>query len=150
MTISLMEQGFRLLIAMILGSIKGFERRMAHKPAGIKTHSIICVTTCMITMVASYGLGKYADPSKIIGNILTGLGFLCAGVIIKETVNESTSIKGLTTAAGIWSTAMIGIPIGLGYIWLSILTFAIIQLAIFLDKLVKRLTNGSHNADDDE
>ena len=120
----------RLVAAAILGSIIGFEREKAGKAAGLRTHILVTLGTCLFILACS-GSGMDSDGlSRVIQGIVTGIGFLGAGTILK--LNEERDIQGLTTAAGIWMTAAIGVAIGLGEIGMSLLAtiLTVIVLAV--------------------
>lgn len=114
------ENGYlllRMVIASICGVFIGFERSRRQKDAGIRTHMIVALGAALAMIVSKYGFfdllqyeGLRADASRIASNVITGVGFLGAGVIFVRDV----SIKGLTTAAGIWATASVGLAIGSG------------------------------------
>lgn len=114
------ENGYmllRMVIAGICGSVIGLERSRRQKDAGIRTHMIVALGAALAMLVSKYGFfdllqyeGLRADASRIASNVITGVGFLGAGVIFVRDV----SIKGLTTAAGIWATASVGLAIGAG------------------------------------
>ena len=112
---------FRLLIAFFIGGSIGLERSNHFKEAGIRTHILVCVTSALIMIISKYGFAdlgtaeimtqfgtKGADTARVAAQAVSGISFLCAGVIIKV----GTNIKGLTTAAGIWMTAGVGLAIG--------------------------------------
>lgn len=110
----------RLIAAIILGAIVGFEREKAGKPAGLRTHILVTLGTCLFVLACS-GSGMGSDGlSRVIQGIVTGIGFLGAGSILK--LNKERDIQGLTTAAGVWMTAAIGVAIGLGEIGLALLS----------------------------
>jgi len=120
----------RLLAATLLGAIVGFERERAGKPAGLRTHTLVCVGTAVFVLVCT-SAGMSSDGlSRVIQGIVTGIGFIGAGTILK--VNEEHEIKGLTTAAGVWMTAAIGVGVGLGVIGIAALStvLALIILAV--------------------
>ena len=107
----------RILISSVCGMFIGFERSRRQKDAGIRTHMIVALGAALAMIVSKYGFfdllqyeGLRADASRIASNVITGVGFLGAGVIFVRDV----SIKGLTTAAGIWTTASVGLAIGAG------------------------------------
>ncbi len=100
----------RLLVAGILGAIVGIERDVRKKPAGLRTHAMVCLGSCLFTVIA-LSLGAGGDFSKVMPGIITGIGFLGGGIIFQTKGGEK---KGITTAAGIWSVAGIGIAVGLG------------------------------------
>lgn len=113
----------RLVIAFVVGALIGIERSRRFKEAGVRTHVLVCCTTTLIMLISKYGFADltmgggvefYAsrgvDAARVAAQAVSGISFLCAGVIFKE----GSSIKGLTTAAGIWLTAGIGLAIGAG------------------------------------
>jgi putative Mg2+ transporter-C (MgtC) family protein len=109
-----------LLIALAAGGLIGFERSYHGRPAGFRTHTLVCVASSALMLVTMYQshwypeafAGRVAlDPTRMAQGIMTGIGFLGAGVIFKEGLN----VRGLTTAASIWITAAIGILIGIGF-----------------------------------
>jgi putative Mg2+ transporter-C (MgtC) family protein len=109
----------RLIAAVLLGAIVGFEREKAGKPAGLRTHILVTLGTCLFVLACS-GSGMDSDGlSRVIQGIITGIGFLGAGSILK--LNEERDIQGLTTAAGVWMTAAIGVAVGLGQLGLALL-----------------------------
>jgi putative Mg2+ transporter-C (MgtC) family protein len=110
----------RLLTAMMLGGLIGLERSYHGRPAGFRTHTLVCTASALLMLVTVYerqwfpvgGLERVSiDPTRMAQGIMTGIGFLGAGVIMKEGL----SVRGLTTAASIWITAAIGILVGIGF-----------------------------------
>ena len=121
----------RMIAAALLGSIIGFERERAGKSAGLRTHLLVSLGSCVFVLACS-GSGMDSDGlSRVIQGIITGIGFLGAGSILK--LNEERDIQGLTTAAGIWMTAAIGIAVGLGTLGLALLAtiLTVIILALW-------------------
>lgn len=105
----------RILLAMILGGIIGMEREKNKRPAGFRTHILVCVGSCMTAMIGLYAwkeMGVPSDPLRISAQVISGIGFLGVGTIL---VKEHDHITGLTTAAGLWATATIGISCGFGF-----------------------------------
>lgn len=120
----------RLLAAAVLGGAIGFEREQKGKPAGFRTHILVTLGTC-VAVLAGTGYGMNSDGvSRVIQGLVTGIGFIGAGSIIKQ--RDEGHVHGLTTSAGIWVAAAIGIAVGLGELGLAILTtvIALIVLAI--------------------
>ena len=120
----------RLLAATLLGAIVGLQRERAHKPAGLRTHMLVCVGTALVVLAGS-GIGMTTDGlSRVIQGIVTGIGFVGAGSILK--LSQEHEIRGLTTAAGLFITAAIGVSAGVGAIGLAIIgtILAIIVLAL--------------------
>ena len=118
-----LEFCLRLVLAFVAGGVIGFERSHRFKEAGIRTHIIVCCTAALIMLISKYGFAdlgqtgnmeyygsKGADTARVAAQAVSGISFLCAGVIIKVGGN----IRGLTTAAGIWMTASLGLAIGAG------------------------------------
>ncbi len=124
----------RLLISCVCGFVIGFERKNRAKEAGIRTHCVVACASALMMIISKYGfydLGegmKAADGARIAAQIVSGIGFLGAGMIF---VHKNT-IKGLTTAAGIWATAGIGMAIGAGMYFIGIATTVIILLVQIL------------------
>jgi putative Mg2+ transporter-C (MgtC) family protein len=107
----------RLLLAAILGGILGYEREHEGKAAGIRTHMLVSMGAALFVLVPHIGGMHIADMSRVMQGVIAGIGFLGAGAIIKNVSAQkltSENIKGLTTAAGVWMTAAIGIACGLG------------------------------------
>ena len=102
----------RLLMAALLGGVLGYERERHGKAAGVRTHMLVAMGAALFVLVPQQGGMEVADMSRVIQGIVTGVGFLGAGAIIKRGSEED--VQGLTTAAGVWMTAAIGIACGLG------------------------------------
>src|SRR5918995_1023487 len=110
----------RLLAATVLGAVIGFQRERAGKPAGLRTHMLVTLGTAVF-VVACSGVGMSSDGlSRVIQGIVTGIGFIGAGSILK--LEKEHDIQGLTTAAGIWMTAAIGVAVGLGTLGVALLS----------------------------
>lgn len=106
---------FRILFAMFLGGIIGLEREKSKRPAGFRTHILVCVGAAMTALIGLFvwqELGNVTDPMRISAQVISGIGFLGVGTIL---VKEHDHITGLTTAAGLWTTAAIGIACGYGF-----------------------------------
>jgi putative Mg2+ transporter-C (MgtC) family protein len=112
----------RLTVACGLGGAVGFERELRDREAGIRTHLLVSLGSALFTLVSAYGFHEFltgggnivrADPSRIAAQIVTGIGFLGAGAIIREGL----SVRGLTTAATLWVVAAVGMACGAGYYW---------------------------------
>ena len=105
----------RIFLAMLLGGIIGIEREKSKRPAGFRTHILVCVGACLTALIGLfvwYGLGAVSEPTRISAQVISGIGFLGVGTIL---VKEHDHITGLTTAAGLWTTAAIGIACGYGF-----------------------------------
>ena len=106
---------FRILFAMFLGGLIGLEREKSKRPAGFRTHILVCVGAAMTALIGLFvwqELGNVTDPMRISAQVISGIGFLGVGTIL---VKEHDHITGLTTAAGLWTTAAIGIACGYGF-----------------------------------
>lgn len=128
----IVESVLGLVLAIVFGAIVGFEREVAHKPAGLRTHMLVCFGSCLFTTVS---LDFSIDPARIASGIVTGIGFIGAGAIIAER----DKVVGITTAASLWVTAAIGLTIGVGnYILAAIATllvFLILSSRMILRKI---------------
>lgn len=119
----------RLLIAVLLGALVGYERERQGKPAGLRTHAMVSLGAALFTVVSLYGFGPGTDTSRVAAMIVSGIGFLGAGAIL----HERGGVQGLTTAASLWVTAAIGIAVGVGMMLMSVATavlvFAVLRFA---------------------
>src|SRR5829696_338877 len=100
----------RLILAAVLGGAIGAERELNDQPAGLRTHMLLTTGACLFTLISAYGFGRGTDPSRIAAQIVTGIGFLGGGAIVRHGL----TVKGVTTAASIWATASVGLAIGAG------------------------------------
>ena len=106
-----LELAVRLAIALVLGAVIGFERELGRQPAGFRTHSLVALGAALFTIISAYGFtGPQVDPTRIAAQIVSGIGFIGAGTIL----HHRGSIRGLTTAASLWSAAAIGMATGAG------------------------------------
>jgi putative Mg2+ transporter-C (MgtC) family protein len=106
----------RLLLAAVLGGSVGAERELADQPAGLRTHMLLTLGACLFTLVSAYGFGGPADPSRLAAQIVTGIGFLGGGAIVRHGL----TVRGVTTAASIWATTAIGVAVGAGRYLLAV------------------------------
>ncbi|MDR7402767.1 MAG: MgtC/SapB family protein [Armatimonadota bacterium] len=121
----------RLGLALVLGGLIGWQRESAEKPAGFRTHILVCVGAALFTLISAVGFfGTGADPARVASNIVVGIGFLGAGTIWRT----GASVQGLTTAASLWTVAAIGTAVGVGYYIGAILTTAIVAAVLTLFK----------------
>ena len=119
-TTELVHVMIRLLAATLLGAVIGIQRERAGKPAGLRTHILVMLGSTVFVLAAS-GSGMSSDGvSRVIQGLVTGIGFIGGGAILK--LSATREIKGLTTAAGIWMTAAIGVAVGLGSLGLALLS----------------------------
>jgi putative Mg2+ transporter-C (MgtC) family protein len=100
----------RLVVAAMLGGAIGAERELNDQPAGLRTHMLLTIGACLFTLISAYGFDGGTDPSRIAAQIVTGIGFLGGGAIVRYGL----TVKGVTTAASIWATASVGVAIGAG------------------------------------
>ena len=129
-----LELVLRVLLAVALGSIIGFQRGKAEKPAGMRDLVLICAGAALFTVVSIYGFGA-VDQARVAAGIVTGIGFLGAGAIIRR--GEGGVVKGLTTAATIWVTAGIGLAAGAGmYILATVTTFLVLVVLLLPRRVV--------------
>ncbi len=124
-----LEMVLRLLLAAALGAIIGYQRERAGKPAGLRTHILICVGAAIFTIASLYGFGAGADPARVAAGIVAGIGFLGAGAIIRT---GEGIVAGLTTAATIWVVAGIGLAAGAGLYLVSAVATGVILIVLFL------------------
>ena len=124
-----LEMVLRLITATVLGAIIGYQRERAAKPAGLRTHVLICVGAALFTIASLYGFGDVADPARIAAGIVAGIGFLGAGAIIRR---DEGLVAGLTTAATIWAVAAIGLAVGAGLYLVSVVTTVLISIVLYL------------------
>ena len=104
----------RIALAVICGGALGLERGLKHRPAGMRTYMLVCVGACLIMLTNQYlfQVTQTGDPMRLGAQVVSGIGFLCAGTIVVTRYNR---IKGLTTAAGLWSAAGVGLALGVGF-----------------------------------
>ena len=131
-----LDMVIRLLMAALIGGAVGYERERAEKPAGFRTHLLVCVGATLFTIASAHAFGALSDPSRVAAGIVVGVGFLGAGTIFRgERV-----IVGLTTAATIWTVAAIGLALGAG-MYLAAAVTALVVLAAL--RLPRRSASGS-------
>jgi putative Mg2+ transporter-C (MgtC) family protein len=145
----------RLILSLILGGIIGIEREYHNKQAGFKTHTLVCVGSCLIMIISIYGFGDWVnhpnarfDPARLAAQVVSGIGFLAGGAIL---VRPDLIVSGLTTAATLWMASAIGLGVGTGFYFASIVGTLIVLFAtlvmpsieqriIRLSKRYKKLT----------
>jgi putative Mg2+ transporter-C (MgtC) family protein len=134
----------RMIAAVLLGFVVGIQREKVGKPAGARTHMLVCLGTAVVVLACA-GMGmQYDAQSRVIQGIVTGIGFIGAGSILK--LDKEREIQGLTTAAGLWMTAAIGIACGAGTIGIaliaSVLTLGVLALAGVIEKAADTRNTG--------
>ena len=136
----------RTIAAVILGGIVGMQREKVGKPAGLRTHMLVCLGTAVVVLGCS-GVGMdMAGLSRVIQGIVTGIGFIGAGTILKLT--EQREIEGLTTAAGLWMTAAIGVACGLGALGIAVIATVLMVIVLALQGVEEALNNRGKNQKD--
>ena len=123
------EIALRLVFAVVAGGLIGLEREVVHKPAGVRTHMLVCLGAALFIIVTLDSIPQ--EAARIIAGVATGVGFLGAGTIFKA----KSDVHGLTTAASIWAVAAVGIAIGLGYYVTMLIAIFLILAILQLNKL---------------
>lgn len=138
---------YKLILSMLLGAVVGYERKRKGQTAGVRTFSLISMGATLAMLLSIYVPQEYmglknGDPGRIAAQVITGIGFLGAGAIIQM----KGSVRGLTTAAGIWMVAIIGMAVGLGMYWLSVVASALILfILVQLERIEHRVSRGSES-----
>lgn len=134
-SIDLLTVSVRLVIALLCGGIIGIERERKQRPAGFRTHILICIGAAMTTLTSQYiafDLKANTDLARLGAQVIAGIGFIGAGTII---VTKRKNVKGLTTAAGLWASAIVGLCTGAGFIEGALITtFIIVVAELFLSR----------------
>lgn len=127
---------FRLVLAVLLGGAIGIERELHGHPAGLRTHVLVTLASCLAMLVSKYSFGGVGDPGRIAAQVVSGIGFLGAGAII----HDKGDIRGITTAATIFVAAIIGLSAGsgflLGAIGTTLITIIVLTIFIYIEKLI--------------
>jgi len=140
-----------LVAALVAGGLVGLERGVQGRPAGFRTHTLVCMASTLLMLLTVYQLELLPnlpadvirlDPTRMAQGVMTGIGFLGAGVIMKERLN----IRGLTTAASIWITAAIGIMIGVGFYFAAVVAVALTLGALSLFRWLEAVIPSRHYA----
>ena len=135
------ELVFRLVLSAVIGGAIGIEREASNRPAGFRTHILVSVGSTLIMLVSIYGVPSSADPARIAAQVVSGIGFLGAGTILRT----GNHIKGLTTAASLWVCAGIGLAIGSGFYLGGVITAIIVILSlVVLGKFEKKVLRGAN------
>lgn len=127
---------FRLLLAVFFGALIGLEREHAHRPAGLRTHILVCTGSCLVMLTSEFVYNHYhqfspnMDVARLGAQVISGVGFLGAGTIIRN----GSSVKGLTTAASIWAVACIGLATGIGFYFGAVIATITIFLCLAYSK----------------
>lgn len=133
--ISLLEITIRLVFAVVLGGLIGLEREWSNRSAGFRTHILVCIGSASIMLLSIYGFNEFVyemnvrtDPARLAAQVISGIGFLGAGTIIRN----GNSVTGLTTAASLWVVAAIGLCVGAGFYYVATLATALVLISLFL------------------
>ena len=129
-----LDLGLRLIGAAILGAGIGFERERHDHPAGIRTHLLVSVGAATFTVLSIYSFGQGSDPGRVAAQIVTGIGFLGAGAILKG----QGTVTGLTTAASLWVVAAVGMAAGAGAWGVAIATTVIVIISLWPLRAIER------------
>jgi putative Mg2+ transporter-C (MgtC) family protein len=131
----------RLLLALVLGGLIGFEREKNSSAAGFRTHILVCLGSALIMLLSAYGFPEFAnepnvrmDPARLAAQVISGIGFLGAGTILRNGL----SITGLTTAASLWVVAAIGLAAGAGFYFAAILTTVMVIMSLWILSAVEK------------
>ena len=139
-----------ILVSIVCGFIVGFERQLRGKPLDVRTSVLVCLGTNVYVRLGDVISGDHADTMRILGQVVTGIGFLGAGVIF----NRGAQVQGLTTAAVVWTLAAIGAAIGFdrysAAIALSIVVFLVLNFLEWIENRVEHMRRGAHAHDDTE
>ena len=136
--LDLVQAIIRILLAIVIGGVLGLERESKHRPAGFRTYVIVCLGSTLIALTNVYLFkeGLSADAARIPAQVISGIGFLGAGTIL---VTRANSVKGLTTAAGLWTTAAIGLALGTGFYSAAIISSILLIISMHLLQYVDLL-----------
>lgn len=126
---SLMAVFIKIALAMLCGGILGLERGKKRRPAGLRTYMLVCIGASLVMITSQYIIASYGtgDPQRLGAQVISGIGFLGAGTIIVTGKNQ---VKGLTTAAGLWSAACMGLAIGIGFYEGALVSCVLMYLAL--------------------
>lgn len=128
-TLDWLSVAIRLVVAVVCGGLIGLERERKHRPAGFRTHILICLGAALTTLTSQFivlELGLFTDMARLGAQVIAGIGFIGAGTII---ITKRRQVKGLTTAAGLWAGAIVGLCCGAGYVEAAVVATVIILLA---------------------
>lgn len=138
MSVGIVEAGLRLALAAVLAGAIGAEREARHKTAGVRTHMLIGFGSALFTVLSMTAFGEGADTSRVAAQIVTGVGFLGAGTIFRQGM----SVRNLTTAAGMWAVAAIGMAAGTGRFTLATVSTGVALAVLFAFRFVSSLARG--------
>jgi len=131
---SWLEMILRLLLAAVLGTAIGYQRKRAGKPVGIRTYVLIALGAALFTVASIFGFSGVADPSRVAAGVVIGIGFIGAGVIFRGP--QAGEVTGLTTAASMWAAAAVGLAAGAGLYLISAVAALLIVVSLMLSKIL--------------
>jgi putative Mg2+ transporter-C (MgtC) family protein len=137
----------RLLVAVLLGGIVGFQREHTGKPAGLRTHMLVAMGAALFVLAPAEAGMTSTDVSRVIQGLATGIGFIGAGAILK--LSEQREIRGLTSAAAVWMTAAMGVAVGLGRIGMALLSALLTWFVLSVVGKVEHRIIAAQTAGDD-
>ena len=139
----------RTCLAVVLGGVVGLERQSKHRPAGFRTHILVCLGSATVMALSEFVFSHYhhlygadPDPMRFGAQVISGIGFLGAGTII----HYGTSVKGLTTAASLWAVAAVGLTVGAGHYQLAVTVTAVLYITLFIFSRVSKKINKIGNS----
>lgn len=130
-----LEMVLRLLLAAALGAAIGYQRERAKKPAGLRTHILIALGSALFTVVSVFGFADTADVARVAAGVVTGIGFIGAGVIFRGLRGSEGHVVGLTTAASIWVTAAIGLAAGVGLYLVAVVVTILTVVTLMIPRV---------------
>ncbi|MDD5044687.1 MAG: MgtC/SapB family protein [Candidatus Omnitrophica bacterium] len=137
----------RLLLSVLLSGLVGLERQLHRRTAGLRTHILVCMGSCLIMLTSLYIFDIYKDkssldPARIAAGVITGIGFLGAGAIIRS----GEAVKGLTTAASLWIVAGIGLAVGCGFYFAAIISSILALIVLLFLRHVEKFVFGKEES----
>ncbi|MBI4158177.1 MAG: MgtC/SapB family protein [Candidatus Yanofskybacteria bacterium] len=145
----------KVAVAALLGAVVGFERELARKVAGIRTHALVCLASALFTSISVDAFKEYVgtvgyDPSRIISNIIVGIGFIGAGAILRH----GSKVEGTTTAASLWAIAAIGVTVGVGLfkeaVVITALIYAVLYIVWFIEQKMRKKFGAIYKTEEEE
>ncbi|HNX81850.1 MAG TPA: MgtC/SapB family protein [Candidatus Omnitrophota bacterium] len=138
---------FRLSLSVILSGLIGLERQITRRTAGLRTHILVCLGSCLMMLTSLYVFDIYkdltsVDPARIAANVITGIGFLGAGAILRD---RGDRITGLTTAASLWVVAGLGLAVGIGFYTAALVTTVLTLIVLFFLRTAEKKIFGKEH-----
>lgn len=145
--VTLLSVFVRIFASVIVGGLIGIERGMKHRPAGLRTYMVVCLGACLVMLTNQYIFQIFGtgDPVRMGAQVVSGIGFLGAGTIV---VTRRNQIKGLTTAAGLWASAGVGLALGIGFYEAALAGgFAVFSVMTLLQRMDNKMHSKTKNLD---